>query len=417
MADAAKAKKIGKAIAWTLFFAVLLGAGGYGVYQLAGKMGFLPAESGAAPDSGSSIAEPSSQEDEPSEGNASHPATESGIFAGSINAARSRMENMSLRDKVGQVFVFQCPWDGQIKFIDDYQPGGYCLMGRDFEGKTADQVREMTAAYQKSSKIPMLLCCDEEGGTVVRVSSNSDLAQSKFASPRDLFAQGGLDVIEADTKAKAELLKSLGINMNLAPVVDISTNPSDFMYSRSLGQGANTTASFARLSVRVYNEKNIACALKHFPGYGNTADTHTGMAVDKRSMETFQNNDFVPFRDGIHAGAPCILMSHNVVECMDAEKPATLSPRVHEILREELGFTGVIMTDDLSMKAIPEYTGGKNACVAAFLAGNDILLTSGGAADFDALYQAVQDGTVSEERLNESVVRILAMKMKMGIMY
>ncbi|MDF2632110.1 MAG: beta-hexosaminidase [Caproiciproducens sp.] len=349
-----------------------------------------------------------------SAGNADLPVI-TGIFGSYNTAAQRKLSAMTLKEKVGQVFIFRCPESGAVKTAEEYQPGGYCLMAANFQNKTIAQVQSMLKSYQSASKTHMILCCDEEGGTVVRISKYPALAASAFKSPQQVFKRSGLDGIYNDTVKKAQLLKKLGLNLNLAPVCDVSTNSSDFIYDRSFGKDAAQTAKFVTTSVNAYNSQNLSSTLKHFPGYGNNKDTHTGIAYDKRSYSTFTSSDFLPFTAGINAGAQCILVSHNIVSCMDAKNPASLSPKVHSILREELGFTGVIMTDDLSMDAIPDFTGGKNPSVAAFNAGNDILLSSNTAEDFNALYAAVQNGSVTEQRLNESVLRILAWKYKMGI--
>ncbi|MFU0832835.1 MAG: Beta-N-acetylhexosaminidase [Oscillospiraceae bacterium] len=333
-----------------------------------------------------------------------------GLFAPYSEAAQLRLEKMTTKEKVGQVFLFTCPEAGAVKMIDDYQPGGYCLTARDFADKTAEQVRKTLASYQNSSKIKMILCCDEEGGTVVRISKYSELSPQKFRSPQEIYRLSGLDGIEQDTVKKAQLMKSLGLNMNLAPVCDVSVDPSDYIHARAFGQNAKQTAEFVRISVKAYLQEGVACTLKHFPGYGNNEDTHSGIVRDKRSYQTFQLYDFLPFQAGIQAGAPCVMVCHNIVECMDSQNPASLSPQVHRILRETIGFSGVIMTDDLSMKAITDFTNDQNAAVQAFLAGNDILLTSDIKNSFRALYAAVEDGTISMERLDESVLRILAWK-------
>lgn len=339
------------------------------------------------------------------------------LFADYYKVARKKAEQMTVREKVGQVFLFRCPTSGQLEVLEDYQPAGYCLMADAFADKTKEQVRAMTDSFQAASDIPLALCCDEEGGTVVRVSRYPALADQKFQSPQQVFARGGVEAIRSDTVEKIELLRQLGLNMNLAPVADISTNPSDFIYDRSFGRPAEETAAFISTSVNVYEANGFSCVLKHFPGYGNNADTHTGIAYDNRGYDTFLSSDFIPFKAGITAGAPCILVSHNVVNAIDPDAPATLSAKVHEVLREELGFSGVIITDDLSMEAVPQYTGGKNPAVQAFNAGNDLLLSTYYADDFTALYDAVQSGVVSEERLNESVIRVLAWKYAMGILY
>ena len=338
------------------------------------------------------------------------PATTQELFAEGYPEAQELLENMTLEEKVAQVFLFRCPSENALAAVQTYQPGGFMLFAKDFDGKTAEQVCAEMESYQQASKIPMFLAVDEEGGTVVRVSRNANLAPKPFQSPQQVFQSGGMQAIVDDTVQKTQLLQSLGLNVNLAPVADVSTNPADFMYARTFGQGAAETADYVKNSVATYNQQRMACALKHFPGYGNNVDTHTGIAVDHRPYETFMESDFLPFAAGIEEGAPMVLVSHNIVNCMDSEHPASLSPEVHRVLREDLGFTGLILTDDLSMEAIPAYTGGENPCAAAINAGNDLLLSSDLQADYNALLAAVQDGTVTEERLDESVLRILAMK-------
>lgn len=338
------------------------------------------------------------------------PATTQELFAEGYPEAQELLENMTLEEKVAQVFLFRCPSENALAAVQTYQPGGFMLFAKDFDGKTAEQIRTELESYQQASKIPMFLAVDEEGGTVVRVSRNANLAPKPFQSPQQVFQSGGMQAIVDDTVQKTQLLQSLGLNVNLAPVADVSTNPSDFMYARTFGQGAAETADYVKNSVATYNQQRMACALKHFPGYGNNVDTHTGIAVDHRPYETFMESDFLPFAAGIEEGAPMVLVSHNIVNCMDSEHPASFSPEVHRVLREDLGFTGLILTDDLSMEAIPAYTGGENPCAAAINAGNDLLLSSDLQADYNALLAAVQDGTVTEERLDESVLRILAMK-------
>ena len=149
-----------------------------------------------------------------------------------------------------------------------------------------------------------MIAVDEEGGTVVRVSSNPKLASAPFASPQETYQKGGLEGIRADTEAKAGLLLELGINLNLAPVCDVSTDPGDYMYSRTIGVPASETAGVIGAMVETMEEKNLSGALKHFPGYGGNLNTHTGISVDNRPYEQFQKEDFLPFAAGIRAGAP-----------------------------------------------------------------------------------------------------------------
>lgn len=339
-----------------------------------------------------------------------------GIFKDAYPKAAQALAGMSDKEKVGQVFLFRAPTEGDVQTVQQYQPGGFFLMAKSFQDKTPEQVRAMLQGYQDASKVKMALAVDEEGGTVTRVSQFSALAPKKFSSPQVVYANGGMDGIRQDALDKADLLLSYGLNVNLAPVADVTFDRNAYLFPRAFGRNGTRTAEFVKTVVEASNTKKLSSTLKHFPGYDSNPDTHTGVVTDKRNLETFRDSDFLPFRSGIEAGAQCVLVSHTVVTAMDAENPASLSAEVHRILREELGFTGIIMTDDLSMQGVREKAGQNSAAPAAFLAGNDLLLSTDISGDFDALYAAVQDGTVSQERLNDSVLRILAWKYTMGIL-
>lgn len=181
-------------------------------------------------------------------------------------------------------------------------------------------------------------------------------------------------MVVSDTIEKAALLQSLGVNVNLAPVCDVSNNPSDYIYPRTFGKDAKQTAAYVKTVVETMNGRKLGAVLKHFPGYGSNVDTHTGIATDTRPYTSFETADFLPFQAGIAAGAGGVLVSHNIVTCMDETLPASLSPAVHRVLRDTLGFNGVIMTDDLMMEAIKQYTGAQKAAVLAVRAGNDMVL-------------------------------------------
>ena len=158
------------------------------------------------------------------------------------------------------------------------------------------------------------------------------------------------------------------------------------------------------------NNNEINSCLKHFPGYGNNKDTHTGIAVDERSYDNFLENDFKPFQAGIDANVPSILVSHNIINCMDPNKPASLSASVIKELRETLKFTGIIMTDDLAMDAVSSYVNENVASTLAINAGNDMIITS----DFENMYQevlnAVNTNEITKETLDTAVTRIIAWK-------
>lgn len=329
--------------------------------------------------------------------------------------AEELLRTLSLEEKVAQMFIVRCPQTGAAETIAQNQFGGYVLFARDFRDKSKAQAIADIKSYQQAAKVPLLIAVDEEGGTVNRVSLYKAFRDAPFLSPQELFAQGGLPLIKRDTVEKCALLRSLGINLNLAPVCDVSTNPDDYIYRRTLGQDAPQTAEYIKTVVSTMRDNKMGAALKHFPGYGNNADTHTGIAIDNRPLSQFRQSDFLPFKSGIDAGAGVVLVSHNIVTAIDPNRPSSLSSAAHRILRNELGFQGLIMTDDLNMGAIQNYTGGEEAAVLAVLAGNDLICCTDYETQYPAVLKAVKNGRISEARINESVLRILRYKFSLGI--
>ena len=213
------------------------------------------------------------------------------------------LEDMTLEEKTGQLFFVRIPAENALEDVTTYHLGGYLLFSRDTQDKTANDLIQTIASWQTQAVeydtgIPMLIGVDEEGGTVVRVSSNPHLRSKKFSSPGKLWKEG-LDALLRETREKSILLKSLGFNVNLAPVADVSTNPRDFIYDRTTGMDAEETADYTARVTEAQSFYGLGSVLKHFPGYGNNKDTHTGVAVDERSMKTFLEQDFLPFQAGI----------------------------------------------------------------------------------------------------------------------
>ena len=323
--------------------------------------------------------------------------------------------DMTTAEKVGQLFFVRCPETGAAEDVAAYHPGGVLLFGRDFEGKTYGQVRAETDGLQAAAEIPLLIGVDEEGGTVVRASSNRHLRAQKFPSPQALYRAGGMEAVAADAAEKSSFLLGLGINVNFAPVCDVSTDSGDFIYDRAFGQDAAATSDYAKTVTAAMDAAGIGAVMKHFPGYGDNVDTHTGIAVDQRPYETFETSDFLPFAAGMTSPTAAVLVSHNIVVSMDETLPASLSPEVHRVLREELGFTGVAMTDDLAMDALAQYSADGSAAVLAVQAGNDMIVTTDYESQIPAVIAAVEDGRISEERLDEAVTRVLAWKIRLGL--
>ena len=324
------------------------------------------------------------------------------------------LDSMTLEEKVGQLFFVRCPTENTVEDISTYHLGGYLLFSRDFKDGdnwlTKEQFLEKIQSYQDVAEIPLFIGSDEEGGTVTRASRNPNLFSETFKSPQKLNYIGGIEEILRDTDTRSRELRALGINVNFAPVCDVSTDPKDFIYDRTLGQDANMTADYVRLVVPAMTEGGTLPVLKHFPGYGNNVDTHTGIAVDQRPMETFENSDLLPFQAGIDAGAPFVLVSHNIVTCMDADLPASLSPAVHRVLREACGFEGIAITDDLAMDAVQAYAKNGAVAVMALQAGNDMIITTDYRTQIPAVIAAVQDGTLDESVIDNACLRVLRCK-------
>ena len=323
-----------------------------------------------------------------------------------------RLVSMTLEEKVGQLFWARVPSSHQLEDLQSYHFGGYLLFGRDFQGQTLEDIKALTSRYQATSKIPLLIGSDVEGGTVTRISSILD---TPFQAPMTLYHQGGLEAVLSDTRQKAEVLKSVGINAGLFPVADLASNPSAFIYDRTIGQDAQTTASYVGQVVEELGKTKIGSTLKHFPGYGDNGDSHTDIIRDNRSLDELRQADFLPFQAGIDAGADSVLVSHNILTKIDTV-PSSISPKINEILRKELNFKGVIMTDDLDMAGLADFVNQDEAAFQVILAGNDLILGSSYQTQIPYLLKKVSSGELTEDRIDESVRRILSWKYDLGIL-
>ena len=323
-----------------------------------------------------------------------------------------RLVSMTLEEKVGQLFWARVPSSHQLEDLQSYHFGGYLLFGRDFQGQTLEDMKALTDRYQVASKIPLLIGSDEEGGTVTRISSILD---TPFQAPMTLYHQGGMEAIRSDTRQKAELLKSVGINAGLFPVADLASNPSAFIYDRTIGQDAQTTASYVEEVVEELGKTKVGSTLKHFPGYGDNGDSHTAIIQDNRSLYELRQADFLPFQAGIDAGADSVLVSHNILTKIDTV-PSSISPKINEILRKELNFKGVIMTDDLDMAELADFVNQDEAAFQVILAGNDLILGSSYQTQIPYLLKKVSSGELTEDRIDKSVRRILSWKYDLGLL-
>lgn len=331
------------------------------------------------------------------------------IFKDSYKKASKLVTKMTIEEKIGQLFLVSYDKYYTNKYTET-PPGGYLLFAKDFQDHTKESMKsELDTANQKS-KYPLVFAADEEGGYVTRISRFKEYRDEKFNSPKYYYETGQEELLKETEKEKANLLKSIGINLNLAPVADVSTNENDFIYNRTFGRNATETSELIKKMIEYANENGINSCLKHFPGYGNNEDTHTGVAIDNRDYKELTDNDYLPFKSGIEAKAPCVLVSHNIINSIDSEYPASLSGKVIYELRNNLNFSGIIITDDLSMDAVKSYVEDGNAATLAIQSGNDMIITS----EFEKMYNEVlnsyKEGTISEETINKAVLRIIAWK-------
>lgn len=320
------------------------------------------------------------------------------------------LNDMSLEEKIGQLLLARIPVKDKIEAIQEFNLGGYILFQRDVSKKSKNELINDIKSFQSNSKIPLFIAIDEEGGSVSRLSSNEEIVSEPFLSSQDLYNNGGYKAIRDDAIRKVKLLTELGININLAPVADVSTNPDSYIYSRTFGKGSEETSKYIKTVLETQNN-DVTFVLKHFPGYADNSNTHNGISIDNKDYTSIKNNDFKPFKTGIDNGAKAIMVAHNIMTAIE-DVPASLSLNAHNILRNELNFNGIIMTDDLNMAATARFD---KPYLKAVKAGNNILVVT----DYDKAYNEIYDGIsnkqISEELINRLVLRVLNLKEEKGL--
>lgn len=325
------------------------------------------------------------------------------------------LSEFTLEQKVGQLFLMAFPSADQVDFAVQAQLGGFLFFAHDFQNLSADEIRERHEKLRQSFKIPPLLAVDEEGGTVNRVSIHPQLRSEAYAAPGELYRQGGINLLRTDAEDKAVFLKDLGLNLNLSPCADVSLYPGDFIYARSLGASASETADYVQNMVEIAKKNSLISALKHFPGYGNNGDSHFDVIRDERAWSDIEREDLQPFRAGIRAGVPIILVSHNIIVNFDPNWPASLSRDLHHYLREELAYSGLIMTDDLAMDGITAFGSPAELAILAIEAGNDLICSPYALEQIPAVIEAVRSGRLSEDQIDASFRRLLQLKWDYGL--
>lgn len=300
--------------------------------------------------------------------------------------------------------------DGTQEALNQYAVGGMIYFSKNILDK--EQITKMLASTTSKSSYPIFLAVDEEGGDVSRVA-NSKVEVTKVDNMAAIGAEGDASKAAEAGTTIGSYLKEIGFNVDFAPVADVAGDGSA-LGNRSFGSDPQVVGEMVASAVGGIEGTGVSACLKHFPGLGSTTeDTHDGRVEITKSIEEMRASDFVPFSAGIEAGADFVMVSHATAPALDEDNvPSSLSKKViTDVLRGELGFEGVVITDALDMTAITEYYTTEEAAVMALEAGADMLLMPD---DFEKAYNAVlaavQDGTISEERINESLDRIYRVK-------
>lgn len=333
--------------------------------------------------------------------------------------------SMTLHEKVCQLFVVfpeaithvsPTLAAGEItkNALAEYPVGGFLYDRKNLQSQ--EQVAGMLAGVQSYAKIPLLLTCDEEGGRVNRLM---DTIGTTWVGPMLDYQDQGVETAARNARTIAADLKRCGFNMDLAPVADVWSCPENTVIGdRAYSDDFQEAAQLVAAAVEGFHAGGVAAVLKHFPGHGNTSsDSHEGAAYVERTLEELQTGELLPFAAGIEAGADAVMVGHLTVPAFDSEPAPFSYPIVTGLLREEMGFEGVVITDSLQMKAITDQYSGGEAAVKAVQAGVDLLLCPPDLdAAISALVEALETGSISQARLDESVRRILTLKFNRGML-
>ena len=326
------------------------------------------------------------------------------------------VNKMTLDEKIGQMIV--AGFNGTdvneelINLVNTNKVGGVILFKRNIE--TSEQLKKLNNNIDGLNKeIPLSISVDEEGGRVNRLPSDME----KFSSAREVGLKNDKDYAYNNGKSIGESLKVTGFNMNYAPVLDIFSNPKNTVIGdRAFGSDVETVSTMGIATMKGIEEEGIISVIKHFPGHGDTSvDSHYGLPIVYKTLEELENFELIPFKKAIKEGCKAIMVSHILLDKIDKQNPSSMSETVvTDILREQLGFDGVVITDDMEMGAITENFTIEDACVQSIIAGCDIVLIGSGNESIYNTIKAIKDsisnGKITEERINESVVRIIKLK-------
>lgn len=344
---------------------------------------------------------------------------------------RDLIESMTPEEKAAQLFMVtpeQLTGVGTViqagettrKALEEYPVGGIAYFKQNLVDES--QIREMLQKTQTYAAYPLFLGIDEEGGPkVARIGNHEGFTVEQFPDMLEIGQSGDLEQAYRVGTVIGEYLSDYGFNMDFAPVADVLSNPENQVIgARSFGADPKLDGEMVAQVVEGLSEKQVVSVLKHFPGHGNTqGDSHEQAVVSNQTTEGLWETELVPFQEGIKAGAPCVMAGHiSLPQVTEEDVPASLSRElITGLLREQMEFDGVVITDSLGMGAITEYYSPKEAAVMAILAGCDVLLMPEDFHEaFRGILEAVQEGVITEERLDTSVYRIFKCKADANIL-
>lgn len=328
------------------------------------------------------------------------------------------IDQMTLAEKIGQLLVIGV--DGTVfsdemdNLIRNYHVGGVIVMGKNISA-TAEILQLINDSKQANepNKIPLFMSVDEEGGRVSRLPAGIP----KLPASARIGKQNDEAISYRAGSYLAEVLQEFGYNMNFAPVLDINNNPKNpVIGDRSLGADPELVARLGAATMRGMSDNGIISVVKHFPGHGDTVvDSHKALPKVETTLERLRNVELVPFQRAIDEGADAVMVAHILFPALDPDYPSSMSKAIiTDLLRNDMQFDGVVITDDLTMGAIANDYTIPEAAVQSFIAGSDLLLIVNGYDNqintVNALVKAIEAGEITEERLNESVRRILTLK-------
>ncbi len=333
------------------------------------------------------------------------------------------IENMTISEKIGQLFFIRpqvldycydhVSEETKIRY-DQYPAGGFVLFGNNIY--YPDQLTEFTnQLHALSDKLPPLITIDEEGGSITRIASNEYFDVEVFDDMETIAQSQNSNDAGYVGRVIGKYLTQYGIDLDFAPVADVNTNPENPVIGcRAFGKDPVIAGEMVSAAIDGFHESGEMCCIKHFPGHGDTnSDTHTGFAETQKSWEELRSCELIPFIDGINSNADMVMVAHiSVPQVTGDDTPASLSEEiVTNKLRNELGYDGIIITDSMEMGAIADIYSSAEAAVKAFSAGVDIILMPENYEDaFNGILEAYNEGIISEERINESLKRIIKLK-------